>query len=76
MDDILSRLSAMMSGSDGGQNPFPPPIAAEENDQEVALLRALSPYLSPARAEKLEEAVRLMGLMKLIPLLREGGIDR
>lgn len=72
MEDILSRLSAMMNNADNGQSTLPQGLPVDENDQEVALLRALEPYLSPARAEKLEEAVRLMGLMKLIPLLREG----
>jgi|GEM_PF-5320615 len=73
MEDILSRLSAAMAGADSGQGSFSPSLAPEENDQEAALLRALAPYLSPARSEKLEEAVRLMGLMKLIPLLRKEG---
>ena len=73
MEDIISRLYAVMNGAGMEKSALPDVLAVEEKNCEVELLRALRPYLSPARTRKLEEAIRLMGLIKLVPLLREGG---
>ena len=44
----------------------------QEND-DTRLLAALRPYLHGQRATRLEESMRLLKLMKLLPLLTEGG---
>lgn len=41
-------------------------------DDSSRLLSALRPLLSPARQQKLDEASRLLRILRLLPLLREG----
>lgn len=41
-----------------------------EDDETTRLLKALRPFLSEERRKKLDEAIRLMRIMKLIPLLK------
>ena len=54
---------------------FAPLLTAfREDDDSVRLLRAVKPFLSPARQERLEQAIRLLRIMRLIPLLRQNGI--
>ena len=43
------------------------------DNEDTRLLSALRPYLHGQRAVRLEESMRLLRLMKLLPLLREGG---
>ena len=45
-----------------------------QESEDTRLLAALRPYLHGQRAERLEESMRLLKLMKLLPLLQEGGI--
>ena len=42
-------------------------------DEETRLLWALRPYVHGPREQRLEEAVRLLRLTKLLPLLQESG---
>ena len=44
-----------------------------QDNEDTRLLAALRPYLHGQRAERLEESMRLLRLMKLLPLLQEGG---
>ena len=44
-----------------------------QENEDTRLLAALRPYLHGQRAERLEESMRLLKLMKLLPLLTEGG---
>ena len=44
-----------------------------QENEDTRLLSALRPYLHGQRAERLEESMRLMQLMRLLPLLTEGG---
>ena len=44
-----------------------------QENEDTRLLAALRPYLHGQRAERLEESMRLLRLMKLLPLLTEGG---
>ncbi len=44
----------------------------EENDS-TRLLFALRPFLSPVRQERLDRAVRMLRLFRLLPALREMG---
>ena len=45
-----------------------------QENEDTRLLAALRPYLHGSRAEKLEESMRLMKLMQLLPLLTDGGV--
>ncbi len=44
-----------------------------QENEDTRLLSALRPYLHGQRAQRLEESMRLMQLMRLLPLLTEGG---
>ena len=45
-----------------------------KDDRDTVLLKALRPYLHGEREKKLDDSVKLMQLLKLLPILREGGI--
>lgn len=46
----------------------------QADDQNTALLRSLRPYLHGEREKKLDDAIKMMQWMKVIPLLREKGL--
>lgn len=52
------------------------PLLGEINreDDSTRLLRALRPLLGEARQKKLDEALRLLQVIRLLPLLRESGL--
>lgn len=43
-------------------------------DKNIDLLRALKPHFSPDRGARVDNAIRLLQLFSLLPLLRESGI--
>ena len=45
-----------------------------KDDRDTLLLKALRPYLHGEREKKLDDSVKLMQLLKLLPILQEGGI--
>lgn len=51
-----------------------PLMRAPQNDETVALLNALRPFLSEEKQERLRHAQRLIGLMRVIPLLKDSGL--
>lgn len=69
--------------------PTPPPMAMPEldgllklmpllsqmgkDDQNTTLLKALRPYLHGDREKRLDDSVRMMQLLKFLPLLQKGG---
>lgn len=59
---LLGRLSALMRSAQTGDS------------RQEALLKAMEPYLSPGRREKMERAVKLARMAKLAQLaMTEGG---
>ena len=48
--------------------------AASKEDDAARLLAALRPFLGEVRQKKLDEAGRLLKLLRLLPLLRESGV--
>lgn len=48
--------------------------AARQEDDSTRLLRALRPLLGPERQKKLDEAIRLLQMMRMLPLLRKSGL--
>ena len=52
------------------------PILASINqeDEKTRLLNALRPFLKEERRKKLDEAIKMMQLFKLLPLIKSQGI--
>ena len=48
--------------------------ALGQEDKNTELLRALKPHFSPERAKKVEDAIRIMQLMRLLPVAKELGL--
>ena len=81
---LLSALSGLL-GTNGGGQPGNDTAQAllrmapllgglREETDGTRLLRALRPLLSPARQARLDQAVRLLQLMRVLPLLRQSGL--
>ncbi len=47
---------------------------SRQEDDSIRLLRALRPLLGPARQQKLDEAIRILQMMRLLPLLKDSGL--
>ncbi len=48
--------------------------AARQEDDHIRLLRALRPLLGNERQKKLDEAIRILQLLRMLPLLRQTGL--
>ena len=48
--------------------------AFSKEDENTQLLRALKPHFSPERAKRVDDAIRILQLIKLLPLIKEMGI--
>ncbi|MBO5934106.1 MAG: hypothetical protein J6Q94_01320 [Clostridia bacterium] len=48
--------------------------AVSGDDHRTALLKALRPMLSEERQKKADEAIKILRIIRLIPLLRESGL--
>lgn len=48
---------------------------ANQEDDSTRLLRALRPLLSAARQQKLDEAIKILQMMRLLPLLKNSGLS-
>lgn len=86
----LSALAGLLGGLGGGntqqapQQPMidPKTIALVQgalsklnsNDPNVTLLRALKPHFTPARSNRVDDAIRLIQLFSMLPVLRDSGI--
>lgn len=44
-----------------------------QEDQNTALLKALRPYLHGGREKRLDDSMKMMKLLKLLPLLQQKG---
>lgn len=45
------------------------------DNENIQLLKALKPFFSEKRAKKVDDAIKIMGLLKLLPILKEGGLS-
>lgn len=45
-----------------------------KDDENTTLLRSLRPYLHGEREKRLDEAIKMLHLMRLLPLLQERGL--
>lgn len=48
--------------------------ALSRSNPNIDLLRAMRPLLSPRRARKVDDAIRIMQLIQLLPTLKESGL--
>ncbi|MBE6730830.1 MAG: hypothetical protein E7564_03970 [Ruminococcaceae bacterium] len=46
---------------------------AKKDDDSTRLLKALKPLLSKPRQDKVDSAIKIIGLLRLMPILRESG---
>lgn len=60
---MMKKLSAIMGVMNGGGN-----------DSRTAFIAALKPLLSPERRHKVDEALRMMRLLEVLPILRDQGV--
>lgn len=65
----VAKMQAMLSSVTDSGVSHPTSSAAPTTD-DAALLKALRPYLHGEREKKLEEAIKLMELSRLLPLLK------
>ncbi len=86
----LSALSGLLGGLGGNtsqQKPTAPGLnmntllllqqalsAMGGSDKNTSLLYALKPYFSEERAKKVDDAVRVLQLVRLLPLIKESGL--
>lgn len=84
----LSGLLAALGGTNSGLAPKgnagPDPAMLQkimqamqlfsQENPKVELLRALRPLLSEKRAKKVDDAIRIMQLMQVLPMLKESGL--
>lgn len=50
-------------------------LKSQKPDDRSQLLLALKPHLSPARQERVDQAVKILRIMDILPLLKESGLD-
>ena len=48
--------------------------AMGQEDKNTELLRALKPHFSPERAKKVDDAIKIMQLVRLLPMAKELGL--
>lgn len=46
----------------------------QKDNKDAALLNSLKPYLSDKRQNKVDEAIKMLKLVSMLPLLKESGI--
>ena len=46
---------------------------AKKEDDSTRLLKALKPLLSKPRQDKVDSAIKIIGLLRLLPILKESG---
>ena len=87
---IQAAMSALGGGETPTPTPAPPPTAVPDmaaltwlmplisnlgaDSDDTRLLQSLRPYLHGQRVERLEDSMRLLQLIKLIPLLQQQGV--
>lgn len=47
----------------------------DREDDSTRLLRALRPFLHEERSRRLDGAIRLLGIMRILPLLKGAGLE-
>ena len=78
---LLSALQGSQSGANAPANSMDTILkiqrtmqALSRSNPNIDLLRAMRPLLSPRRARKVDDAIRIMQLIQLLPALKESGL--
>lgn len=50
-------------------------LKSKRPDDRSQLLLALKPHLSPARQERVDQAVKILRILDILPLLKDSGLD-
>ena len=50
-------------------------LKTPRQDDRSQLLLALKPHLSPARQERVDQAVKILRILDILPLLKDSGLD-
>ena len=58
---VIAKLAPMMA-------------SMNRDDQDTVLLKALRPYLHGDREKRLDDAIKILRFIKIMPLLREKGL--
>ena len=88
MPDLNELLKGLTSGGQGGKQDDSSPLftaadiiklpqlmrAVKQDNPNTVLLKSLKPLLKEERRHKVDEAVRIMKLLSLLPILRESGM--
>lgn len=68
--ETVGKMQAMLSSMGAtGEVPSPSAPAPVAPDNDTALLKALRPYIHGEREKRLDDAIKLMELSRLLPLL-------
>lgn len=86
---LMNMLGSFMGNNSGasGSAPSPPPIDMNtiamiqkamamfnSSNKNVELLRALRPHFGPERQKKVDDAIKIMQLINVLPLIKESGL--
>lgn len=66
-----------MLGGDGMQMAMkliPIMNSLKQEDDTTRLLRAIKPFLSPQRQDKIEEAIKILHILKILPVIKSQGL--
>ncbi len=73
MQNVSNPLSPDMLGTVMKLAPLFQSVGTE--DDSTRLLRAVKPFLKEERARRVDGAIRLLSIMKILPLLKNSGTD-
>lgn len=48
--------------------------STDENDEQIRLIMALKPHLSPARQKKADNAAKMLKIARLMPMIKSSGL--
>ncbi|MBR5485462.1 MAG: hypothetical protein IKV41_03015 [Oscillospiraceae bacterium] len=87
---LMNMLGSLLSGNSGNSSQAvatPPPIdpnmilsiqqamsTFQSTNQNVQLLRALRPHFGPERQKKVDDAIKIMQLINVLPLIKQSGL--
>ena len=83
INKLKETASSLLGSQSATPEPSDAPVASDllsafgklsADDERTALLRALRPLLSEQRQKKTDEAIKILRLMSLLPLLKDSGI--
>lgn len=69
----LSALSGLLGGGDMLGRLMPLLMNFKRDNNDTILLKALRPYLEEDRQHRLDESVKMLQLLQLLPLLKDKG---